>query len=365
MNAIRHGRELGQPRVRRHRLSIADGTPPGPPPITGTPPSLGPLRSGDTLDSATTWGTYSGTGTVTTQRQARVNGGTWNPYVGTTVVVDGQTWQLRERVSDDFNTNQIFLGNIVTVQSVEADLLALFATKRLGYCVDPRNKSSMLQTGDIPVTTNGQSLAEMTAVLGSPAFVGWVAAAPAQPLWVDNSVDPDGVDDVIGATGPTEGFPDFLNLAGYVACISVTPGPMRLQTFWTVGFGGTVGNARFRIQGRADGSVMFSVNDGVARRDFSTPIGTLVDGTPVLLTLFVDFQTREAKGFVNGVQQASFTLLNPGDIVSVASNRTYFFRAHANATEFADAKLNRAAFLHDRTDAAGRATMEAWVGEFV
>lgn len=32
MNAIRHGRELGQPRVRRHRLSIAGGGSPLPPP---------------------------------------------------------------------------------------------------------------------------------------------------------------------------------------------------------------------------------------------------------------------------------------------------------------------------------------------
>jgi hypothetical protein len=59
--------------------------PPLPAPITGTPPSLAPLRDGDTLDSAATWGTYSGTGTVTAQRQARLNGGSWN--LGNSVLV--------------------------------------------------------------------------------------------------------------------------------------------------------------------------------------------------------------------------------------------------------------------------------------
>ncbi|AEI70933.1 hypothetical protein [EBPR podovirus 2] len=67
-------------------------------PITGTGPVLAPLTDGDTLSSAVTWGSYLPPG-ATADRQMRVDGGAWVAYNGSTVVAEGEVWQVREVVS--------------------------------------------------------------------------------------------------------------------------------------------------------------------------------------------------------------------------------------------------------------------------
>jgi len=252
--------------------------------------------------------------------------------------------------------------------TIEERLVALFATKRLGYVIDPRDKATMEQAGGAPVTADGQAVQTVRIKLESSAtaidFSNPTASAHA--LWVANALVADGVDDNYAfPTGGTAVQPDFGNLAGFVASLLITPGelPPQVQSFWTVGFGGTVTNNRLRIWASPTGAIGFSVHDGVARRDFSTPAGVLVADRLTLITLFVDFQTKVAKGFVDGVERASFTLLNTTDIVNVDSNRAALFRNHG-AGEIAKAKLHRAAFLHDRTDNAGRIAIENWVKEF-
>jgi hypothetical protein len=56
MKPVHHGRELGQPRVRRHRLSIADGVPPTPsPPVSVTAPGLTVVDANTLLYSPGYW----------------------------------------------------------------------------------------------------------------------------------------------------------------------------------------------------------------------------------------------------------------------------------------------------------------------
>lgn len=281
----------------------------------------------------------------------------------------GHSIQIRETATDpDTGAFSVAVSAVLYVPlTPEEAIVALFATKRLGYVIDAGDKSTMLQNGSVPVTANGQLLARVDPKLKSAVTpIAWTqTTAGSQPQWIDDAIVPDGVADVLlFPSGGTAVQPDFGNLAGFVACLLVTPGVLQAQTFWTVGFGGTAANFRLRIHGAANGSVVFSAHDGVARRDFTTAAGLLVPGTPITLTLFVDFQTREAKGFVDGVERASFTLLNVGDIVNMDSNRCYLFRGHGTAIEFSNSRLHRAAFLHDRTDAAGRITIESWVNEF-
>ena len=76
--------------------------------ITGTGPVLAALLNGVTLSTAVTWGSYSGTGTVTTTKQMKLNAGSWVAYVGGTVVNTGELWQVRELCSDDLVTDQPF-----------------------------------------------------------------------------------------------------------------------------------------------------------------------------------------------------------------------------------------------------------------
>jgi hypothetical protein len=250
----------------------------------------------------------------------------------------------------------------------EQKLVELFAEKRLGYVIDPRDKATMLQAGNVPVTADSQSVQVVNIKLKSSAtaiaFSNTNVAA--QAVWAANDLVADGVDDNYAfPSGGTVVQPDFGNLAGFVGSILITPGalPPTTQAFWTVGFGGTVTNNRLRVWASPNGSIGFSVHDGVARRDFSTPAGVLVQDKKTLITLFVDYQTKVAKGFVDGVERASFTLLNTTDIVNVDSNRMTLFRNHGSG-EIAKAKLHRAAYLHDRTDDAGRITIENWVKEF-
>jgi hypothetical protein len=282
MNAIRHGRELGQPRVRRHRLSIAGGGPPAPPPITGTPPVLGPLSNGDTLNSATTWGTYSGTGTVTTQRQARLNGGTWDPYVGTTVVLAGQTWQLRERVSDDFNTNQVFLGNsvVVSADSLDDQVQALLAG-RTGTVFDLGDNATRFtdQAATIPVTAPGQSVQAVKSKWGTLAYTYSVANVAAAPLAEADALLFDGVDDYLLGNAAVLGF---LNNAP-----AVTVG----ITFSPAGVGGGTATAIYFSRGasatqnrldlmRSTAALRFLSKrlDADANTTFTSAAGTLTAG---------------------------------------------------------------------------------------
>jgi hypothetical protein len=65
MNAIRHGRELGQPRVRRHRLSI--GTPPPPPTLDQRVKAIIGSTKGfalDPFDFSTLFANSDGTGAI-------------------------------------------------------------------------------------------------------------------------------------------------------------------------------------------------------------------------------------------------------------------------------------------------------------
>lgn len=93
----------------------------GPPnPITGSGPVLAALTDGDMLSSAVTWGSYSGTGTVTTTQQMRVDAGSWVTYDGDTVVAEGEVWQIRELCSDDLVTDQAFESDTQEVAEASA-----------------------------------------------------------------------------------------------------------------------------------------------------------------------------------------------------------------------------------------------------
>jgi len=88
-------------RRRRRRFGSGGG-------ITGTAPVLASLVNGESLSTKVTWGSYSGTGTITTTKQMKLNAGSWVAYVGGTVVNTGEMWTVRELVSDDNNTDQEF-----------------------------------------------------------------------------------------------------------------------------------------------------------------------------------------------------------------------------------------------------------------
>lgn len=82
-------------------LGKQSGTSPAPI-ITGTAPVLAALTTGQQLSARVTWGSYASTaGTINaTTKQMSVNGGAWATYVGTTAVAEGETWQVREVVTD-------------------------------------------------------------------------------------------------------------------------------------------------------------------------------------------------------------------------------------------------------------------------
>ena len=99
----------------------------GPPPIiTGTAPVLAALSDGDTLSTAVTWGSYASTaGTITgTVQEMSVNGGAFVAYNGATVVDAGDTYQLRETVTDSAANERAFFSGAQTVAALTNWILA-------------------------------------------------------------------------------------------------------------------------------------------------------------------------------------------------------------------------------------------------
>ncbi|MFN6976506.1 MAG: hypothetical protein ACK4OP_00135 [Gemmobacter sp.] len=78
--------------------------------ITGTAPALAPLVAGDLLESSVEWGVYaSSAGTIASVlRQMREGSGPWVPFDGETTVVGGESWAVREVVTDSAGNARTF-----------------------------------------------------------------------------------------------------------------------------------------------------------------------------------------------------------------------------------------------------------------
>ncbi len=144
--------------------------------ITGTAPVLASLVNGNTLSSKVTWGSYSGTGTITTTKQMKLNAGSWVAYVGGTVVNTGEMWTVRELVSDTFNTNQVFSSGFQIVLS------AALAPSQFGigdWVVNPTmtTGSATFTIINLPAD-NGSAITALQYRIGAGSWVSFGGIVP-------------------------------------------------------------------------------------------------------------------------------------------------------------------------------------------
>ena len=115
-------RKLGAQNVSRRYLGatlVWDAAAASPIITAPTQPVLAALVNGNALSTAVTWGSYESTaGTISTPttKEMSVNGGAYVAYDGATIVDAGDSYQLRETVTDSAGTDPVqFVSGAQTV----------------------------------------------------------------------------------------------------------------------------------------------------------------------------------------------------------------------------------------------------------
>ena len=112
-------RKLGAQNVSRRYLGATIVWAASPIITATTQPVLAALVNGNALGTAVTWGSYESTaGTISTPttKEISVNGGAYVAYDGATIVDAGDSYQLRETVTDSAGTDPVqFVSGAQTV----------------------------------------------------------------------------------------------------------------------------------------------------------------------------------------------------------------------------------------------------------
>ena len=112
-------RKLGAQNVSRRYLGATLVWAASPFITATTQPVLAALVNGNALSTAVTWGSYESTaGTISTPttKEMSVNGGAYVAYDGATIVDAGNSYQLRETVTDSAGTYPVqFVSGAQTV----------------------------------------------------------------------------------------------------------------------------------------------------------------------------------------------------------------------------------------------------------
>jgi hypothetical protein len=297
-----------------------------------------------------------------------VDGGTWNNFVGSTVVSAGQTWQLRERVSDDFNTNQVFLGNIIVVSgaTLDAQVQAILAGRE-GTVFDLGDNATRFtdSAATVPVTANGQAVLAVKSKWGSLAYTFSTANVANAPLAEADAVLFDGVDDVLLGGVPSRGF--LNNTPAVSVGISFKPA--------TVG----TGNGTLLFLSRSTGTginwldflrststlrFLSKRSGGDANAIFTSAVGTLAIGQQADALLESDFAgTGRMETWLDGNQLAGVDLGGTlGNSEALNSAGTALGAVSAASSRFLGSirKLFLARF---KLTPAEKATVQAWLEE--
>lgn len=200
MNAIRHGRELGQPRVRRHRLSIGGGGPPTPnPPNNITLPGLSASQTTLTY----TPGTWSGSPPINVTARLWVDGVDVAAALPSMQIDDawrGKPAFVRETAIGQTPGPVIADSATITVpttSNLDQQVQAILAGTE-GFVLDPFDLSTMFQdsAGTIPVTAPGQPVGLIHSKWGNTMRPFSQVTAASRPSLSDlGHLSYDGVDD--------------------------------------------------------------------------------------------------------------------------------------------------------------------------
>ncbi|WP_372675353.1 hypothetical protein [Aquicoccus sp.] len=105
-----------------------------------SPPSIGAFTDGGTLSSFVIWGSYlSAEGTIVTPttKEMSVNGAAFVAYDGNVTGSPGDTYELRETVSDSVGNTQSFSSGTTTVQDLDGVTIASTTTSAETIVFDP------------------------------------------------------------------------------------------------------------------------------------------------------------------------------------------------------------------------------------
>lgn len=226
MNVARHGRELGQRRVRRHRLNIAGSVAPPivTPPVISVPPTL--VISADGLSLIYTAGVWSGVPMPTVTATLNIIG------VGSVPATPNMPIQASWR-GRNVNVSESAInaggGPVITgtpnlaipTVSLDDQVQAILAGRE-GCVFDFSDKSTLFAdiAATVPVTADGQSVARVDSKWGTLSMNFNTSVVARWPVAAANGVVWDGVDDVLSLAPPRS----FMNNAPVItAGVSFIP----------------------------------------------------------------------------------------------------------------------------------------------
>jgi hypothetical protein len=370
MNSIRHGRELGQPRVRRHRLSIADGnTPPPPlsPPRIDTPPALALSSDGNSL--LYTFGVWIGNPTPTVTRTLNVAGvGTFPAEAVMPIQPEwrGRTANVSESAINSQGGPMVTQTSPVAIPaappSLDSQVEAILAGTK-GFALDIQDLSSLFQdaAGTIPVTAAGQPVGLVKGKWGTtPQDWSQTSAAARPVLEPDGMLLFDGADDFLNVSPNSI----FQNVPAIFCCgrLKTPAGAGGLRTFLHVS-GNATGTPRLRFLSQVDGSLDVSTTRiGTSTLTASTPAATLTPDVAQTVTGLTDYATAgRSRVWVDGTLQADIASNGGGQTEDVASSVGRLMRFNT-ATNPGKGSWGRMVFAVEALSDADRAVIEQWVG---
>jgi hypothetical protein len=371
MNVARHGRELGQRRVQRHRLNIAGGGTPMPPvaPDCTTPAVLAVINH-NTLSY--TRGVWTGHPAPTVTAVLNVVGGPSGIVVVPGNITVDDAWRGKNASILESGVNGVDPGfqqvsNTVAVPAaadLDAEIEAMLAGTT-GCVFDPQDLSTLSQShnSDVPVTAQGDQIGRMRSKYGTTVRNMIQSTAAARGLWQsDGTILFDGVDDNLTSGLNIQNVPEVTVASWCKPSAAGLTGDDALLFSQVAGTGSTNERVLLRL---ANGVPTLTCRrlDADAVTTVPGTVTLAVDTAHVIIGQ-MDFAGASplAQLFVDGVSVNDEPISGtPGNIESTASGRSGYGTRHT--TMRFGGKLGRAFYAPFVLTPEQFAIVEAWLEE--
>jgi hypothetical protein len=227
--------------------------------------------------------------------------------------------------------------------------------------LDPQDLSTMFQdsAGTIPVTADGQPVGRIDGKWGTASEIWSQPTAAARPLLSAGVLQYDGVDDFL-QNSPNNIFRNVPAMAVTMKAAMTVSGSTE-RTFLHIS-GIASGGFRFTPRSLIGGELTFRSARVSTVNLLTTPAGSLVDGTPEVISLLADFATNgRCRVWLNGTLSADEASLDAGSPTEDVSSPIGRIMRMNTASFPGSGRVGRMVFCPFKPSDPQRAILEAWV----